>query len=393
MNQQNTETQSVSDDEISLTEIIDFFAEHLKDILLCSLIGAVIGACYLWINSTYVNTIVIRNDFGADIALIRKLSQDLPLYAKEKEELDDFYKKIANEKFWIKNLKPVFSITKEDLKEIKEKLTDKVETGASINRLELTYQGKDKSKNTIDTEEVFNFLKTTFLRIKIKELFENYKLELQVGKLGIDKKIIEIKNEISYLKIRAKNLEELKNRFPSNQSASINQVLDPKDSASKYLPVSTQLVAIYSELNNLDEQLKRNQDNTDAYEVKEKIYTKFESVNNEEKSEIDKLKIIFNTLNEESKNLERSSGYKLSTAIALRNLANDVNNILLIDKNKFEILDRRSELNFKPLSVLFGAFAGLMFGIFFSFALKVKKKYKEEKENRKNLEVKELTNA
>jgi len=93
MNQQNTETQSVSDDEISLTEIIDFFAEHIKDILLCSLIGAVIGACYLWIDSTYVNTIVIRNDFGADIALIRKLSQDLPLYAKEKEELDDFYKK------------------------------------------------------------------------------------------------------------------------------------------------------------------------------------------------------------------------------------------------------------------------------------------------------------
>jgi len=60
-------------------------------------------------------------------------------------------------------------------------------------------------------------------------------------------------------------------------------VLDPKDSASKYLPVNTQLVAIYTELNNLEEQLKRNQDNTDAYEVKEKIYTKFESVNKEEK--------------------------------------------------------------------------------------------------------------
>jgi len=44
MNQQNTETQPASDDEISLTEIIDFFSEHLKDILLCALIGMVIGA-------------------------------------------------------------------------------------------------------------------------------------------------------------------------------------------------------------------------------------------------------------------------------------------------------------------------------------------------------------
>jgi hypothetical protein len=34
-----------------------------------------------------------------------------------------------------------------------------------------------------------------------------------------------------------------------------------------------------------------------------------------------------------------------------------------------------------------------MFGIFFAFALKVKKKYEEEKENRKTSEVKELTNA
>jgi len=34
-----------------------------------------------------------------------------------------------------------------------------------------------------------------------------------------------------------------------------------------------------------------------------------------------------------------------------------------------------------------------MFGIFFAFALQVKEKYKEQKENRKTLEIKELTNA
>jgi hypothetical protein len=64
-----------------------------------------------------------------------------------------------------------------------------------------------------------------------------------------------------------------------------------------------------------------------------------------------------------------------------------------VDKLGFEAIDRTSEYTTKPISILVGAFSGLMFGIFFAFALKVKKKYKEEKENRKTLEVKELTNA
>ena len=96
MNQQNTETQSISDDEISLTEIIDFFSEHLKDILLYTLIGAAIGASYFFIKATHVNTVTFRNDVQIDVPLLKKITQELPIYAKQLELKDDLYKKPYN---------------------------------------------------------------------------------------------------------------------------------------------------------------------------------------------------------------------------------------------------------------------------------------------------------
>jgi hypothetical protein len=388
MNQQNTETQSASDDEISLTEIIEFFAENLKDILLCALIGMVTGASYFFINASYVNTVAFRNDAQIDIPLLKKLTQALPIYAKQLEIKDDLYKKISNEKYWKENLKPTFVMSKDDAKEFQ---IDKVEQGSTISNFKLSFKGSDKNKNQTDSEEVFNFFIDTFIKIKITELLQKYKTEIQTGQLGLDKKNTEIKNEIDYLKLKAKNLEELKIRFPNNQGTSFNQVLDPKDSASKYLPISTQLVAIYTELNNLNEQLKRSQDGKDALDIKEKFLFEFENINKETKPEAEKVKKLFQIFSDNLMTLEKNNGYKLSTTLAYRRLLTDLNDILTVDKLGFEAIDRTSEYATKPISILVGAFSGLMFGIFFAFALKVKKKYKEE--NRKTSEVKELSNA
>ena len=143
----------------------------------------------------------------------------------------------------------------------------------------------------------------------------------------------------------------------------------------------------------MNEQLKRSQDGKDAFEVKEKFLFEFENINNETKSEAEKIKKLFQIFSDSLMTFEKTNSYKLSTALAYRRLLTDVNKILSVDKLGFEVIDSSSEYATKPISILIGAFSGLMFGIFFAFALKVKKKYKEEKENRKTLEVKELTNA
>lgn len=102
---------------------------------------------------------------------------------------------------------------------------------------------------------------------------------------------------------------------------------------------------------------------------------------------------MFKYFSESLVNLENTNGYQLSKSIAIRNLLTEINNLSTIDKLGFEVIDNKNEYATKAVVIPIGAFSGLMFGIFFAFALKVKKKYKEEKENRKDLEVKELTNA
>lgn len=58
---------------------------------------------------------------------------------------------------------------------------------------------------------------------------------------------------------RAKSLEDLHKRFPGGNSVG-NQVVDPKDSGAKYLPISTQIIAVNNDINQSKENLQRLRD-------------------------------------------------------------------------------------------------------------------------------------
>lgn len=58
---------------------------------------------------------------------------------------------------------------------------------------------------------------------------------------------------------RAKALEDLHKRFPGNTSLA-SQVVDPKDSGAKYLPITTQIIAVNNDINQSKENLQRLRD-------------------------------------------------------------------------------------------------------------------------------------
>ena len=61
---------------------------------------------------------------------------------------------------------------------------------------------------------------------------------------------------MGYQQERAKSLEELHKRFPGGANIS-GQVVDPKDSGAKYLPISTQIIAVNNDINQSKESLER----------------------------------------------------------------------------------------------------------------------------------------
>lgn len=64
---------------------------------------------------------------------------------------------------------------------------------------------------------------------------------------------------MGYQQQRAKSLEELYKRYPNNSSAG-QQVVDPKESAAKYLSITTQIIAANNDINQSKELLKRLED-------------------------------------------------------------------------------------------------------------------------------------
>ena len=82
----------------------------------------------------------------------------------------------------------------------------------------------------------------------------------------INKKITSTEINLGYQQIRVKNLEDLHKRFPGSSNAS-QQVVDPKDSGAKYLPLTTQIIAANSDINQSKEDLIRLRDRLAQIEI------------------------------------------------------------------------------------------------------------------------------
>ena len=154
MNQQNTEAQSISDDEISLSQIIEFFVDNLRDLLKFVCLGVLLGLSYYLFTVNYVSTITFKNDIATDLASLNRLRQDLNIGATKLDKKKNIYQVVSNEQYWKKNLSPVFALTTDDIKDIKQRQIDKIETNASIPRLQLSLSGFDEETSKRLVEDI-----------------------------------------------------------------------------------------------------------------------------------------------------------------------------------------------------------------------------------------------
>ena len=63
--------------------------------------------------------------------------------------------------------------------------------------------------------------------------------------------------ELRFLRERAKKIELLRARFPQSKGVSSQQVLEIKDSNAKFMPIEAQLIAVYTDIDRIEEQMSR----------------------------------------------------------------------------------------------------------------------------------------
>jgi len=264
--------------EISLYDVATFLIESWKKLGLAALLGLILGLGAWFFLGNYQAELILHNNtsssaladapntYTLDLVSWRTIQKSLPNLAdqiteegKAPDEKVSLYKQMSQVSWWEKNVIPSFAITKADTKDLAA--ISKDFDGASTTILSLTVKSTGRSREDAldNVRAASQFLLQGGAYFQIKTLINGLESETIGTVADIQSKITDTQIELGYLKERAKSLEELRKRFPGSSGVT-QQVIDPKESSAKYLPLSTQLIAVNTDINFANENLARYSD-------------------------------------------------------------------------------------------------------------------------------------
>ena len=265
---QGKNDQIKGDIEISVFESINFLQCAWKNLVIASLVGAVLGFASWSLFSSYSAEYVLQNantniDQNINFISWKALQKSLPRIAAQVVENNitpdnqaSLYKAMADEVWWQKNVVPNYALTKVDAKDLFNISKDLDTDSTTILSLTLTASGSTKEQSIYNVRAASKFLITGSAYLKLCSLLNDYDIETISKISDLQQKITSTKIELGYQQERAKFLEELHKRFPGGANV-FGQVVDPKDSGAKYLPLATQIIAVNNDINSSKEKLDR----------------------------------------------------------------------------------------------------------------------------------------
>ena len=254
-----------NDAEISLLDIVNFVQESWKKLAIAAVVGAVLGLAGWFFLGNYQAQLILLNSGGTDLVGLRSLQKSLPNLAdqiideaKVPQGQDLLYRTLSNPDWWQKNILPTYGMSKADTKELAS-TTGLESAGTSIVSLTIIASGSSKNKAIEDVLATRNFLLQGASYLAVKSLLSSQEVQLSGADADVVKRINSTQVELGYQQERLKSLESLAKRFP-NEQKTISQVVDPKDSGAKYMPISTQIIAANTDINASKESLDRLKD-------------------------------------------------------------------------------------------------------------------------------------
>ena len=266
--QNATENNFESESEISLSDIVEFVQDSWKQLIAAGIVGAALGfGGWSFLGSYKAELILLNNtntnNYGLDLVTWRTLQKSLPNLASQmladerlSSETRAMYRQMDDAAWWSKGVVPTYAISKADVKDLAG--ISKELDGASTRILALNiYTGGNSSDSSINNARLAaKFIKSGGAYLQVKSILNAYEGEAIGTAADIQNQITSTEIEQSYLSARVKSLEELLKRFPGN--AGLNQqIIDIKDTDAKYLPITTQIIAVNNDINRNKEQLMR----------------------------------------------------------------------------------------------------------------------------------------
>ncbi|WP_071467075.1 hypothetical protein [Polynucleobacter asymbioticus] len=258
---QNPSSQEESS-EISLLDIVNFLQTAWKKLLLAAIAGAILGLVGWFFAGKYQAELVLDNNGGISLVSWRALQNSLPNLAdqmieegKVSEANVSTYRQMSDEAWWKKNVMPTYAMTKADSKDLAS-AAGLESAGTSILGLTVTATALSRELAIERSRVEADFLLKGATYLAIRVMINTMQAQVISADTDLTKKINDTQIELQYQAKRLANLEVLLKRFPNDQKVT-SQVVDPKDSGAKYLPISTQIIAANTEINANKEVLER----------------------------------------------------------------------------------------------------------------------------------------
>ena len=218
--------------------------------------------------SVLINNQVESQTKAIDLISWRSMTRSLPGLASQLvsegqvgAEQTSQMERMSNSEWWAKNVKPTFSLSKADTKELAALSKQMQEAGgADILNLVIQTTGKTQQEAAARGLVATNFITQGSAYLSVKETISGYESKVLTVNSNLQKKITDTEIELNFLRQRAEALEVLRQRFPANTPVANQQLVDLKDTNAKFMPISTQIVAVQSDINATLEQLQRMRD-------------------------------------------------------------------------------------------------------------------------------------
>ena len=287
MNNPNTDDLMDNDEwAFSLADVVDFLQGAWKVLLGGALAGLLVaGLGWLAVGKYTAESVMVNNQVSGnaitvggkpvmdssralDLISWRSLSQSLPNLAGElldkgvvPDAQEGQIRAMSNPTWWGASVKPTFSLSKADAKELAVISKEMQESGsADILNLVVKTRGSSEAAAAANAKVATDFIMQGGAYLSVREAVNRYESQVLTVDSDLQKKITDREVELKFMRERAQRLEDLRTRFPGNVVVGSQQVVDLKDSNAKYMPISTQIVAVQSDINAAQEDLARMRD-------------------------------------------------------------------------------------------------------------------------------------
>lgn len=357
--------------EISLMDLAKFVKEFYKKILFFGLLGVSVGviSCMLW--GDYTATVILSNYSGVDIPRLKYLQAFLPRVEQERQKTnknaeDEF---LSSEKFWTKSVKPNLLLSKSDGKDLLDPASLS-SSGAVMPTIQIIVKAPTAEDAVKRVEKAGKFFAEGSALLQLRDLVRNYELGVISTDSNSKKKIASADIELEYIQKRIRNLNELKNQYPSSVSLG-GQVVDAKDSGAKYLPLTTQIIAATTDANNVKESLSRYRDEESQNSVRKLFVEKAKPLvetSEDGSSLVNKLLVISGEI---EKNVTGDIQLLAIEEIKVALIQIETNRIYGLKQSGVTDVVKPAYLSFIGIGLFGGLFLGLLLAIGIKIAAKV----------------------